>query len=92
MLIPDQIKKFLTNHQLQYIFLIGYFGISLWLLVIFKHNNHAQLIVSFGVSLVYFLWGIVHHASERRLAPHIIVEYALISLLSLIMLLLLLQI
>jgi hypothetical protein len=67
------------NHIIDYFLLFFGLGVFLFLLYVFKYNTTLSLFISLGGSLFYMLWGIVHHALEKRLHREIVLEYILIG-------------
>ena len=69
-----------ANHLLQYSILVLIFLFSVPLLFIFT-DFLPKISIILGLSLMYFLVGLVHHKEERNLNRTIILEYLAVSLL-----------
>lgn len=79
----EDIKK----HLLHYLFLaiILFFGFVVFLLVGFDKTLQMNIAVLTIVS--YFLWGMIHHFLKDDLHLKIVIEYLLITALSLVLIL-----
>ncbi|HCQ31557.1 TPA: hypothetical protein DIU27_04215 [Candidatus Collierbacteria bacterium] len=51
------------------------------LILIFNGNKLFQTITIISVSLIYIIWGVIHHLREHTFYPQIILEYVLFALL-----------
>ena len=47
----------------------------------FNGNKNYQQAIIVGLSLLYLVWGIIHHAKEKTLYDQIILEYLLFAVL-----------
>lgn len=74
------IKDHHLYHALQYSILILIFLVTIPLLVIFTDRLIRVAIIS-GLSLVYLVFGILHHREEKNLTKTIFLEYLAISVL-----------
>ena len=70
-----------NDHVLHYLILLLGLSVSAFFFVYFKFVPSSQLLALGIGSLYYCLWGIVHHALERRLTTLIALEYTLFGLL-----------
>jgi len=73
-------KNLEDYHIIAYIVLILGLGLFFALFLLFRHSTHALLLISFGGSLFYILWGIIHHAVEKRLHRDVVIEYIMIGI------------
>ena len=73
-------KNLEDSHIIGYLVLVLGLGVFFILLSMFKNNSTVSLFISLGGSLFYVLWGIIHHAVERRLHKDIILEYIIIGI------------
>ena len=67
-------------HAWHYLVLVLGLGAFIALLVVFSYSTPISIVISFLGSLFYVLWGIIHHALEKRLYKEIVLEYVLIGL------------
>lgn len=79
-------KEHLHYHLSHYVLLFILLGFELVLFFVNSSNPFLQRIIIYSASILYFLWGIVHHRLEGDLMPKIVVEYLLISLLAVLLL------
>lgn len=78
--------KLSTGKLLEYL-LWGFVAVAyLWIIYMFRSNKTAVLISSASVSVLYCLWGIIHHALEGRLNKTLVLEYASFALLTFVLL------
>lgn len=56
-------------------------SLTIILILIFNGNRPFQEFTIIGFSLLYILWGIVHHKREGTFYPQVGLEYALFALL-----------
>lgn len=49
------------------------------LVLVFNTNRYLQLISVVGLSLSYFLWGMIHHLKSKDHHWYIILEYFLVA-------------
>lgn len=66
---------------LDYLILSLVISTAIVLIIIFNGNEVFQKITVIGVSLIYIIWGIIHHLREHTFYPQIILEYVLFALL-----------
>lgn len=72
--------RFLNHLFLFFVFIVG--GLLFWH---WRYFPTWQFLVVVGVVLIYWAWGIWHHAWEKRLAVPIILEYVFIGALVILM-------
>lgn len=51
------------------------------LILFFNGNKFYQQFTIIGLSILYILWGVVHHAKEKTLRAQVVLEYVLFALL-----------
>ncbi len=70
-------------------YLILFIGLSFgfFMFFLFRYDFEAKIIISAAVSAFYALWGIIHHALEKRLHYTIALEYILFAIFSFLLLL-----
>jgi len=69
------------RHIFDYLVLIFFMSLSVVLMLIFNGNRPFQYITVIGMSLIYVVWGIIHHQKEDSLHSKITMEYVLFGLL-----------
>lgn len=47
--------------------------------ILFRSSINAQLYISIGIVILYFIWGILHHAFRKDLTRFIVLEYLMIA-------------
>lgn len=77
------VRKFVSDfaHFFPLIIILVIGGI---LLVLFSFNVSYQAVTAGVVSLLYILWGIIHHAIHKDLDAVVVIEYVLVASLGLI--------
>ena len=50
-------------------------------ILFFNGNNFIQQIIIVALSILYIVWGILHHLKEKNLQARIVLEYVLFALL-----------
>lgn len=73
-------------HLAHYLTLFLILGLGVVAIFNFVGNKNRQFLVVIITSMLYFLWGVVHHWLEEDLHPKIVVEYLLIAILSIFLL------
>jgi hypothetical protein len=66
-------------HFSHYIVLSIILLVSITAIMLLEQNPSAQLLITVAMSVCYFLWGVIHHASEHDLHPEVVLEYLLIA-------------
>jgi len=66
---------------LDYLLLTALVSIAIILTLYFNGNKLFQQVVVIGLSILYIVWGILHHLKEKTLQTQIILEYVLFGLL-----------
>ncbi len=64
---------------LDYLVLSLVISTAVVLILLFNGNRVFQQITVIGVSLIYIIWGIIHHLREHTFYPRIILEYVLFA-------------
>ncbi|HSX39228.1 MAG TPA: hypothetical protein VLI92_01420 [Candidatus Saccharimonadales bacterium] len=67
------------KHLTHYLILLLGLVVFIYLFVLFKYETRWQLVIAAFASGFYALWGIIHHAVEKRLDKWIALEYLLIA-------------
>lgn len=80
----------MRDHFSHYLILLSIFTLGLFFFIYFGYNRAIQAWCVIGVSLGYFLWGMVHHYLEKNLYLKVVIEYFLVALLGAILVLALL--
>lgn len=57
-------------------------GLGLVGIIVFRTNITMEQVIIWGLSLLYVLWGIVHHAIRKDLSGFIVLEYVLIGIIA----------
>lgn len=74
----------LAHNPLHYFSLICILAVGLWGVSWFSYNKTLQLGLVVSLGITYIVWGIIHHALHKDLHLKIIIEYVLISILSIL--------
>lgn len=74
------------NHLSYYLILVLLLSLGVATIFNFAGNPNMQFLIIVITSILYFLWGVVHHWLEGDLHPKIVVEYLLISILAIFLL------
>jgi uncharacterized membrane protein YfcA len=64
---------------LDYLILTLIISLAVILTLFFNGNRFYQQAIIIGLSLLYILWGTLHHLKEKNLHPKIILEYVLFA-------------
>lgn len=64
-----------------YFLLLFITGLSLILVLLANGNKQNIRFIIIGLSLIYIIWGVIHHKKEKTLNKEIIFEYIAISVL-----------
>ena len=67
------------KHVLHYLVLIVGLVVTALVFFMFRYNTSLQSSIAGAGSLFYILWGIIHHALEKRLNKLVILEYFLLG-------------
>ncbi|MBI3980823.1 hypothetical protein HY345_02385 [Candidatus Microgenomates bacterium] len=81
--MTKEIKKYLFHYL--FLAIILFFGVVIFMMVGF--DKTLQLNVAILTIASYFLWGIIHHFLKDDLHIKVVIEYLLITALSLILVL-----
>ena len=73
-------KKLIDNHFIHYLVLFAGLLTLSYIFYTFRYSQTYSLIIAFASSFFYLMWGIIHHALEKRLYKEIVFEYLLISI------------
>ncbi len=66
---------------LDYLLLTILVSVAIVLTLYFNGNKPFQQVIVIGLSILYIVWGILHHLKEKTLQRQIILEYVLFGLL-----------
>ena len=69
------------RHVFDYFILSLFMSFAIILILIFNGNRIFQMITIVSVSLLYVLWGALHHRQEGSLHRKVILEYVLYAIL-----------
>lgn len=75
----------MKKHLTHYLGLLSIFAFGLFFFIYFGYNRIIQAWCVIGMSLAYFLWGMVHHYLEKNLYFKVVIEYFLVALLGAIL-------
>lgn len=67
------------HHLLHYTILLVILVTGFGLFVRYQHHSVQQLWIVLAATLGYILWGVTHHAIERRLTWEVVSEYLLVG-------------
>lgn len=70
---------------IDYLFLTIIVSVAIVLVLVNNGNKPFQEYTIIGLSILYIVWGIIHHAREKTLQTQIVLEYVLFSLLGCIL-------
>ena len=73
------------SHIVDYLILSLLVSVAVILVLIHNGNKQYQQYIIIGLSMLYVLWGYVHHQREKTYQPKIILEYVLFALLGCIL-------
>lgn len=62
-----------------YLALITFLAFGLALFLIFNYNRQIQVGITLAMSVIYVVWGVVHHGLKKELHPRIISEYIIVA-------------
>ncbi|MBM3282932.1 hypothetical protein FJY90_01635 [Candidatus Gottesmanbacteria bacterium] len=79
-------NRHLHFHLSHYLLLVLLLSFGVATIFNFAGNQEKQFLAAVITSLIYFLWGIIHHRLEGDLHPKVVVEYLLIALLAVLLL------
>ena len=67
----SEFKKHLVSYSILFL------GFAVFLTVFFMlwPDHTKQRIVSIGLGVFYFTWGVVSHVKTRHISPHVFFEY-----------------
>jgi hypothetical protein len=66
---------------LDYLVLTLIVSLAIILILYFNGNKFYQQFIIVGLSILYIVWGVIHHLKEGTLQARIVLEYVLYSLL-----------
>jgi len=67
------------RHLVEYL-IFGALAIALLVsFIVFRDNRNILRVIAGLQSLLYILWGIIHHSREDRLSKEIVSEYVLLG-------------
>lgn len=73
------IKKELTKHMFEYLFLFTAGVFFIVLLSLLRNDSFSQFIIMLSYVVLYLVWSIIHHIKLRSLNFKIMLEYILIG-------------
>lgn len=71
---------------IDYIVLFMILAGGVWTFMYVRPNVTLQLLTGIVTSVMYVLWGIVHHAIQKDLHHKIVIEYMLIGAIAIVLL------
>ena len=77
-------RKSSKVHPFHYLTLILGLGLGFFLYLSFAHEPLIQFGIIFIVAIYYFVWGVVHHHVEGDLHLRVVLEYLMVTLVSII--------
>lgn len=75
------------RHIFDYLILIFLMATAVLLMLVYNGNRLYQIAIIITTSLLYILWGILHHQKEDSLHPKVVMEYLLYALLGTVLVL-----
>lgn len=73
-------KKPLRN-IVDYLILSLIVSAAIILILYFNGSKNIQQIIIIALSILYIVWGILHHLKEKSLQARVVIEYVLLALL-----------
>lgn len=70
-----------TRSLIDYLILTLIVTVAVILTIYFNGNKNYQQFIIVGFSLLYVIWGVVHHLIEKTFKTKIILEYILFGIL-----------
>jgi predicted membrane channel-forming protein YqfA (hemolysin III family) len=64
-----------------YLILTLLVSVAIILTLYFNGSKYYQQIIIIGLSILYIVWGILHHLKEKTLQARVMLEYVLFGLL-----------
>jgi hypothetical protein len=64
-----------------YLILTVLISVAIVLTLYFNGNKNYQQAIIIGLSLLYIVWGVIHHEKENTLQTRVMLEYVLFALL-----------
>lgn len=64
-----------------YLILTFIVSLAIALILFFNGNHYYQQLIIIGLSILYIVWGILHHLKEKTLHSKVVLEYVLFALL-----------
>jgi hypothetical protein len=64
-----------------YLLLTVLVSLAIILTLYFNGNKFYQEVIIVGLSILYIVWGIIHHKKEKSFQARVILEYVLFALL-----------
>jgi len=68
-----------------YLILTVLVSVAITLTLYFNGNKNYQQTIIIGLSILYIVWGIIHHLKEKTLRARIVLEYVLYAILGCIL-------
>jgi predicted membrane channel-forming protein YqfA (hemolysin III family) len=69
------------SHIVDYLLLTILVSAAILLILFFNGNQYYQQLTIIGLSVLYIVWGVLHHLKEKTLQARIVLEYVLFALL-----------
>ena len=66
---------------IDYLLLTILISVAIVLTLYFNGSKNLQQLIIIGLSILYIVWGIIHHLKENTLQARIVLEYVLFALL-----------
>lgn len=74
-----------VRNILDYLILTLIVSVAIIFTLYFNGNKNYQQTVIVGLSILYIVWGIIHHLKEKTLQARIVLEYVLYAFLGCIL-------
>lgn len=65
---------------IDYLILTVIVSVAIVLILLFNGSKYIQQVVIIALSILYIVWGMVHHLKEKTFQARIILEYVLFAL------------
>jgi len=82
-----------VHHGIDFLILLIIIGLGFGGLIFFRNQLTTQISVSIIMSVLYVIWGVVHHHHENNLTLEVVLEYiAMAALVAFILIIFLLRV
>jgi c-di-AMP phosphodiesterase-like protein len=65
---------------IDYLFLTIIVSVAILLILLFNGSKYIQQVIVLSLSILYIVWGMIHHLKQNTFQARIILEYVLFAL------------